>query len=277
MDVLIRQRFGLLPSRPDDMETADAVRTAALVRAAAEGGLLVSIAGRRGAGKTRAVRMAIAGLSARVVEPLRLDRERLHLGDVQDAIVTQLSEERPRRSGEARSGQVRRILGRSRGAVLLWIDDAHVLHPSTLRGLKRLLELTWQGAGPLLGIVLSGQQDRTEGVPEVGLRAARLHIEGLLCTEAARALGSVLGEVVEPGAATILASSARARNWLDLGRLADECLIEAAARGERAVTAEIASRVLGGPLPPAARGGRPAEDPPPDDREVGAFLRRSAA
>ena len=278
MDVLIRQRFGLSPGPRDDVETADAVRTKALVRAAAQGGLLVSIAGRRGAGKTRAVRMALASLSARVVEPLRLDRERLHLGDVQDAIVAQLSEERPRRSGEARSGQVRRILGRSRGPVLLWIDDAHVIHPSTLRGLKRLLELTWQGAGPLLGIVLTGQRDRTEGAPEVGLRASRLHLEGLLPTEAARAIGAELGEAVEGAAATILASSARARNWLDLGGLLDECLLAAASRGDRTVTVEVAAQVLGGTLPTTPpRDDRPAGDPPPGDLEVGEFLRRSAA
>ena len=276
MDVLIRQRFGLSPRPDDDLETADAARAKTLVRAAAEGGLLVSIAGRRGVGKTRAVRMALASLSARVVEPLRLDRERLHLGDIQDAIVAQLSEERPRRSGEARSGQVRRILGRSRGPVLLWIDDAHVIHPSTLRGLKRLLELTWQGAGPLLGIVLTGQRDRTEGVPEVGLRTSRIRIEGLLPTEAARAIGGSLGEVIERGAATILASSDRARNWLDLGRLCDECLLEAAARGDRTVTAEVAAWVLGG-VPPSTPRQADRAAAAPDDLEVKEFLRRTAA
>ena len=105
MDILIRKRFDLPPEPPGDVDTSDAANTRHLVRAAVEAKCLVSITGERGAGKTRAVRAAFRGVGARLVEPLRLDRERLHLGDIQDAIVGQLSEERPRRSGEARSGQ----------------------------------------------------------------------------------------------------------------------------------------------------------------------------
>lgn len=269
MDILIRKRFALPPEPTGDLDTSDAVRTRHLVRAAAEAKRLVSIAGSRGAGKTRAVRGAVRGLGVQLVEPLRLDRERLHLGDIQDAIVSQLSDEKPRRSGEARSGQVRRILARTRGAVLLWIDDAHVLHPSTLRGLKRLLELTWQGEGPLLGIVLTGQQDRTERVPEIGLRSTRMVFEGLSAEEAARALETILDEVLDSDAFAILASSPRARNWLDLEALVDDCLVEAAARGETTVTAAVARHVLGAPASaPAA---------PADDQAVGDFLRQRAA
>lgn len=269
MDILIRQRFHLPPEPPGDLDTSDMSRARHLVRAAAEAKRLVCITGPRGAGKTRAVRAAVRGLGVRLVEPLRLDRERLHLGDIQDAIVSQLSDEKPRRSGEARSGQVRRILGRARGTTLLWIDDAHVLHPSTIRGLKRLLELTWQGEGPLLGIVLTGQQDRTERVPEVGLRATRMAFEGLMPGEAELAIKRTLGDAVDAAAASLLATAPRARNWLDLDALVDDCLVEAASREEETVAATVARHVLGAPAPASAT--------PADDGMVGDFLRQRAA
>ena len=194
MDVLLRRRFGLPPDpwgAAPTLDSADAIRAGHLVRAAVEARILVSIHGPRGAGKTHAVRAALAGRGVQLVEPLRLDRERLHLGDVQSALIRELGDgESPRHSGEARGGQTRRVLGAAsaRGAVVLWIDDAHVLHPSTLRGLKRLLEVRWQGRGPLLGVILTGQADRTARVPEVGLRADRTALAGLTAAEAERAV-----------------------------------------------------------------------------------------
>ena len=180
-----------------------------------------------------------------MVEPLRLDRERLHMGDIQAAIVRDVSDESPRRSGEARSGQVRRVLGAARGSVVLWIDDAHVLHHATLRGLKRLRELTWRGTGPLLGIVLTGQTDRVARVPEVGLRANRLACAGLAQPEARTAIGHALGGLVEAAALDALAAAPAARNWLDLDALVDACLLEAAGRGDDRVTAACVAAVLG--------------------------------
>lgn len=263
MNVQLRRQFDLSPDpwRERDIRTADATRAGHLVRAAAGSQLLVSIAGERGAGKTRAVRGAIRSAGCRVVEPLRLDRERLHLGDVQDAIVSQLSDERPRRSGEARSGQVRRILGTATGAVLLWIDDAHLLHPSTFRGLKRLLELTWRGRGPLLGIALTGQVDRTAGIPEVGLRTNRMRMTGLSEAEARAAIDAGLDGLGEGTAPARLAKSDRARNWLDLGALLDDCLAAAAAARAERVTDEVVSAVLGAGRPADERTAAPAPGP----------------
>ena len=279
MNILIRQQFGVAADPfAEDFATADAIRAKTLVRAAVTSRLLVSIAGERGAGKTRAVRAAVRGLGVQLVEPLRLDREKLHLGDIQDAIVSQLSDEKPRRSGEARSGQTRRVLrlASQRGPVLLWIDDAHVLHPSTVRGLKRLLELTWQGEGPLLGIVLTGQTDRTANIPEVGLRATRMAFAGLAADEAGRAIGRALEGGIGRAEVEALAASDRARNWLDLGALLDDCLAEAIARGETEVTPDAVAAVLGAARP-AADARAQDERPAPNDDAVGAFLRKQAA
>lgn len=277
MNVLIRTRFGVaVDPWGQDMATADAVRAGHLVQAALGSKLLVSIAGARGAGKTRAVRGALGGGAAQLVEPLRLDREKLHMGDIQAALVRELApEETLRRSGEARSGQTRRILGAAaaKGPVLLWIDDAHLLHHSTLRGLKRLREITWRGVGPLLGIVLTGQTDRVSAIPEVGLRSDRMTFAGLTAGEAERAIVRALGALVSRADAVALATSPRARNWLDLSALIDACLVGAAARGEDRVTPACVATVLGA-APATAASARPA---PASDAAVAAYLRQQVA
>ncbi|MXX62981.1 MAG: ATP-binding protein [Holophagales bacterium] len=249
MKVLMRKRVGL-PADPWSrlhLETADDRRVAGTVAAAVEARLMVSIVGPRGAGKTHSARMALNTAGARVVEPLRLTRERLHMGDIEWAIVRGLMpDERPRRSGEARSHQVRRVLGRAQQSapIVLLIDDAHTLHHQTLRALKRLRELDWLGVSPLLGIVLLGQADRVGAIPEVGLRSDRVRLAGLTVDEAADALEDVLGTRIAPGAVNQLPHSDRARNWLDLIALVDDCLAEASARGEDRIEPECAHAVL---------------------------------
>ena len=191
MDILTRAAWDL-PADPwsgVDLRTADATRAELLVRAAYDAHAMVSLIGHRGCGKTHAVRRAIAP-GVKVVEPLRLDRERLHLGDIQAAIIRDLSDEPMRQSGEARSGQVRRLLGTAQPRTVLFIDDAHCLHPATVRGLKRLRELSYHGRKSLIGVVLAGQRDVTANIPEVGLRSDRLTLAGLTAREAAEALSA---------------------------------------------------------------------------------------
>lgn len=268
MRILTRRHFGL-PADPWSrlaLETADCIRVRSLVAAAAANRLLVSIAGPRGGGKTWSVRRALRGSECVLVEPVRLTRERLHMGDVEQAIVRDLSDEAPRRSAEARSHQVRRILGgrADRGdRVVLILDDAHVLHHATVRAIKRLLELSWRRAAPLLGVVLVGQADATAPVPEVGLRSDSLHLAGLARHEAAEALERALGDVLTEEARDALAASADGRWWLDLQRLADRCLAEALGRGERTVNGDTARAVL---RPGAAR----KEASPPEAMGEGA-------
>ena len=150
--------------------------------------------------------------------------------------------------------------GAREGRVVLWIDDAHLLHSSTLRGLKRLLEVRWQGRGPLLGIVLSGQTDRTAAVPEVGLRSDRVRLAGLTVAESASATRAALGGRVEAEAVMAIAESDAARNWLDLQALADACLAAAAGRGEERITAGAVQAVLGTARSTEARTPAPASD-----------------
>ena len=256
---MLLTRIGLgLPADPwTRIETADGVRVARLVHAAVQARGLVSIVGARGAGKTSALRVVLGSLDALVVEPCRLDRERLHIGDVVTALVLGLSTERPRHGGEARSIQVRRLLGCAKQSVVLVVDDAQALHAATLRALKRLREMTWKGRSPLLTIVLAGQVNRLAAVPEVDLRTSSMEMSGVAEAEAGTAVSQALGDVCPSGLAARIAASPRARNWLDLQRAVDEILAETAARGLRRIDAAAVDAVLGS----MAKAARPAAPP----------------
>lgn len=254
-----RAYFGL-PADPwagRHRQTPDAQRAQIMVDAAVHAQGFVRVVGARGAGKSHAVRRALARAgSAKVVEPMRLDRERLHLGDIQTAIVRDLSDERPRLSGEARTGQVRRILGAmaARPPVLL-IDDAHTLHAATLKGLKRLRELSYRGVSPLIGIVLVGQTDPAASVPEVALRSDLAPFAGLTSGDVRASVAAAInagGERIEAAAIGAIEASDRSLNWLNLQSLVDECLAHAAARGAERVTAAHVRSVLSPAAEPAA-------------------------
>ena len=260
--ILTRLQFGL-PAEPwlvaPPVATADATRVGHWARAAVKGCAWVSMVGPRGSGKTRALRIALAAIKGvAVIQSCRLDRKRLHIGDVVSALVAGLSNESPRRGGEARSAQVRRLLGHADRSVVLLIDDMDELHQSTLRSLKRLRELSWRGRSPLLSIVLAGQADRPGEIPEVGLRTATMQLAGLTQREAEEAIPNAVGKICTPEAAAQLAASDRARNWLDLERLVDDCLMEAVARGETTITAAAAGAVLGDVARPAVKSSAPA-------------------
>ena len=260
MKQLIYEHFGLgINPWPQHQTTADARRIDLALSAALGGSAMVSIVGQRGIGKTHGVHQALAdGATCTLIEPLRLDKENLHIGDIQRAIVTCLSDESPRHSGEARAGQVRRLL-RDATAPLLLIDEAHCLHHQTLRSLKRLRELTLRGRNTrLLSIVLLGQYDPTARISEVALRTDTVPLGGLTKAEAGAALKSALGTAAEPAAITAIAGSEQARNWLDLQRLTDDCLAIAMAAGEKTLTAAHAQQVLGGPAPATGKVAAPA-------------------
>ena len=246
---ILYDHFGLEADPwPDHHATADARRISLAITGALASGSMAAIVGERGAGKTHAVWRVLAAIGdCTVIEPLRLDRENLHIGDIQRAIVTALSGESPRHSGEARAGQVRRLL-QAAGRPLLVIDEAHCLHHQTLRALKRLRELGARGRrGKALPVILIGQSDPVARVAEVSLRTDVVPLAGLSQDEAMQALQGALGKVTDAAAIRVMAKSDESRNWLELQRLADQCLGAAMAAGEQKLTLERAKQVLGAP------------------------------
>ena len=271
MDLRTRREWGLPPNPwADPLDTPDMVRVREAVRDAAAARAMVWILGPRGCGKTVAVRAALEALGAPVVEPLRVDRERLRMGDICAAAVRDLSDERPRQSGEARTAQVRRLVGGSPQRTLLVIDEAHALHPATVRGLKRLRELPFRGRSPLLGVVLVAQRDASKRIPEVGLRSDRLRLAGLDPSTAAAAIDRAVNrdrERIAPDAVRVIAESPAARNWLELQDAVDRCLAPGLGVGK--VDAATARRALGAAAP--ARAEAPAKG------DLAEQLKRSAA
>lgn len=261
--IIARRDFGL----PKDVwsgwrDTGDARRIALAAEAAVGQQAMVRVTGPRGAGKSMAVNQALAGSGAQAVAPLRLTREKLHLGDIEQAIIRDLSTETPRRTAEARSHQVRAVLGEaSRAApVVLVVDDSHLLHHQTLRGLKRLRELAWLGRAPLLGVLLVGQQDRAAAIPEVALRSDAVALAGLSVEEVKRIVKAELGGRVEADALGLLAKQEAARNWLDLQHILDQAVAAALAAGRKAIGLAEMQSALGQRRQAAAAAAPPATD-----------------
>lgn len=137
---------------------------------AARHGGLVAVIGESGSGKSTLRRDLVDRIGRGteqivVIQPQTIDKTALTAAHICDAIVADLSDERPKLSLEAKGRQVQRILAasaRAGNAHALLIEEAHDLSTSTLKYLKRFWELE-DGFKRLLGIVLVGQ-------PELGQR-----------------------------------------------------------------------------------------------------------
>ncbi len=129
-------------------------------------GGMISLIGESGSGKTTIRRYAIdrmksEGQKVRIIIPRIIDKSRLTASSICDAIIQDCSEERPKRSLEAKARQIEKILtnsSRAGWAHVLMIEEAHDLHIQTLKYLKRFWELE-DGFKKLLAIILIGQPE----------------------------------------------------------------------------------------------------------------------
>lgn len=166
------QKFGLFQdpfqgdvTKADDVFLTDETRFIAefLYQTAKVGGM-VALLGESGSGKTTIRRYAMdriqsEGQKIKIITPRSIDKARLTTSAICDAIIQDCSAEKPRRTIEAKSRQVERILTNSSRAGynhVLMIEEAHDLSIPTLKYLKRFWELE-DGFKKLLAIVLIGQ------------------------------------------------------------------------------------------------------------------------
>lgn len=136
----------------------------AMYDAAINSGLIAIIA-EVGAGKTVMRREVIERLRSdekvRIVYPQIIDKTRIGAGSICDAIIMDLSNERPKMKLEDKSRQVRRLLSErvAQGKqVCLIIEEAHQLTVPALKYLKIFHELE-EGRRKLLSIILLGQTE----------------------------------------------------------------------------------------------------------------------
>lgn len=130
----------------------------------------VAVVGESGSGKSTLRRDLLDrirrdGEPIVIIQPKCVDKGALTAAHICDAIVADLSTERPRMSLEAKGRQIERILtasAQSGNTHALVIEEAHDLSVSTLKYLKRFWELE-DGFKKLIGIILIGQ-------PELGDR-----------------------------------------------------------------------------------------------------------
>jgi type II secretory pathway predicted ATPase ExeA len=115
-----------------------------------------------------------------------VEKNRVALGTLITALFCDLSTEKePKipKSGELRDRALRALVKKRKKPVVLFIDDAHDLHRSTLVALKRLIELV-RGGGATLSIVLAGhprlRNDMQDpAMEEIGYRTATFDLEGV--------------------------------------------------------------------------------------------------
>lgn len=137
---------------------------AAMLDAARHSGFLAVI-GEVGSGKSVMRRKVVEQLKrdgdTLVIYPEMIDKSRLTAGLICDAVIMDISSEKPKISHEAKTRQVRRLLldrAKSGYRACLIIEEAHDLSIPTLKFLKRFHELE-DGYRKLLAILLVGQTE----------------------------------------------------------------------------------------------------------------------
>lgn len=129
------------------------------------GGMLAVI-GESGSGKTTLRRLLIDRITAeemkiKIIFPRTIDKGRLTAGSICDAIIADCSEQRPKRSLEAKARQIEKVLtasARSGWSHVLMIEEAHDLTIQTMKYLKRFWELE-DGFKKLLSVILVAQPE----------------------------------------------------------------------------------------------------------------------
>lgn len=123
---------------------------------------MIALTGEIGAGKTTLFHDLVRklGNDVTMVYVRSLDKERMKIGSIVDAMIYDLSIENPRRFYEARSRQLQRIVGEvvvnQKRTVCVVIENAHRLHGNTILALKELREMSFAGYTKMFGIVLIG-------------------------------------------------------------------------------------------------------------------------
>jgi len=220
LETLVRFGFDYNPFKEVNLKTSDSTRGQRILDLAIKGDEIVSMVGKRGSGKSRIVKAGVTKSKARQVVVRSSDKLRLLISDIERAMILDLSEETPKRGGEIRARQLRRILGEAsqKEKIVLTIEEAHRLHGMTLRALKTLREMDWMGETELFAIVLIGQSDpmNKAGVSEVRLRSDTVYLQGLTVNEIENYIKKTVGRVFSSKAIKAVSLMPESENYLDL-------------------------------------------------------------
>ena len=249
LETLVRFGFDYNPFKEVNLKTSDSTRIQRVEGLAVKGNEMVSIVGKRGSGKSHMVKEGLEKSKARQVVVRSSDKLRLLISDIERAMILDLSEERPKRGGEIRARQLRRILGEAsqKEKIVLTIEEAHRLHGMTLRALKTLREMDWMGETELFAVVLIGQSDpmNKAGVSEVRLRSDTVHLQGLTANEVENYVKKTVGRVFGLEAIKAISLLPETENYLDLQSILLRLMGRASAEGHGEVQYEDVLKEFG--------------------------------
>ena len=250
LETLVRFGFDCIPFKGADLKTSDSTRNKRFLNLVIKENEFVTIVGKRGSGKSWMVKKALRELKARQVVVRSSDKLRLLISDIERAMILDLSEETPKRGGEIRARQLRRILGEAsqKEKIVLVIEESHRLHPMTLKALKTLRELDWRGETELFAVVLIGQSDpmNKAGVSEVRLRSDTVHLQGLTANEVRKYVEKTVGRVFSGKAIKAISLLPESENYLDLQSVLLSLMARALIEGHEEVQYDDVLKEFGG-------------------------------
>lgn len=264
MRVEVMQHYGLLQplNQTGYYETSHHQQIIKDIRGAILEGRLIAVCGVVGSGKTVTLRrlQQLLREENRVIvsKSLAVEKHNVKLGTLITALFYDLSPDKQVRipsQGEKRERELRDLVKKHKRPVALFIDEAHDLHPTTLTGLKRLMEVVEDGEGRL-SVILAGHPKlkndlRRPTMEEIGYRTDIFTLDGITgsqreylywllsaCTQGKVEPGSILTEA----AIDVLAT--RLRTPLQLQQHVSLALEAGYQTGETPVSAELVETVL---------------------------------
>jgi len=225
-------------------------------------GRLVALTGIVGSGKTVLMHNIQNELEQEkeviVAKSLAIDKNRVSLPVLITALFYDLATEKEvviPTQPEKRERKLRELIRKRQKPVALFIDEAHSLHPKTLIGLKRLMEMVQDGGGNL-SVFLTGHPKlkndlRRPSMEEIGNRATVLTLEGVkgkkreyiewLLSRCATPSSKVI-DIVSEDAIEMLAE--RLITPLQINKYITLAVEEAFRIGQKPVTGEVIENVL---------------------------------
>ncbi len=159
------------------------------IRVAIISGQLISITGPTGSGKTMLIQQLQGKIDTdkkiMIAQSLSVDKKRVTLPSLITALFLDLSGKLDVKipKSESRERALLDLINKVGKPVVLFIDEAHVLHGHTLNGLKRLMEVL-NVKKTIFSIVLVGQQKlkndlKRPTMEEVGNRVVKFDFYGI--------------------------------------------------------------------------------------------------
>lgn len=153
-------------------------------------GRLIAVTGVVGCGKSTTLQRLQLELASEkdiiTSRSLAVDKDKVNLGVLMAALFWDLSTEKdakPPTQPEQRERKLLALIQKCRKSVVLFVDEAHDLHHSTLVKIKRLIELVRQN-GCILSVILIGHPKlkndlRRPSLEEIGARTNVFSLEGI--------------------------------------------------------------------------------------------------